>query len=156
MIWRRLFAIAPFFALTTAAAALDARFAGNWRIDSVTPAPWAGPGDIDPKEAQGLLGKRVTFGAKTVSAPNPLGCKGARYSVRDADGPETLFEGMLASPDKSGKPRDAAALAHSLGMTTPTVTTLDVGCSEIAFHAFTPETLVFALDNQIYTLKRAR
>ncbi|WP_424362474.1 hypothetical protein [Methylocystis parvus] len=144
-----------FLGVATAAAAMDARFAGSWRIDSAAPAPWAGPGDIDPKEAKALVGKTVSFGPKSIAGPQPIGCKGPHYGVRESDGPDMLFEGMLAEPDKAGKPRNAAALAREIGMTTPTVATLEVGCTEIAFHAIAPDRLVFALDNQIYTLKRA-
>lgn len=135
------------------AQALDARFAGNWRIESASLAPWAEAKDVDPKEARGLIGKRLSFGPKAVSGPAPLGCKGPSYAIHE-DVPEGLFEGMLAAPDKAGKPRDAAALARDIGMTTPRVSTLSVGCSEIPFHALMPGTLVFALDNQIYTLER--
>jgi hypothetical protein len=65
-----------------------------------------------------------------------------------------LFQGSLAEPDRAGKPRDAATLARGLGMTSATVATLEVGCSEVEFHALAPDVLVFGLDNRVYTVRR--
>ena len=39
-------------------------------------------------------------------------------------------------------------------MTTPTVRTWETGCSEMLFHRFAPDTILFALDNRIYTMRR--
>jgi hypothetical protein len=64
-----------------------------------------------------------------------------------------MFEGSLAEPDRSGKPRDAVALARALGMTTPTVRTVETSCSEVAYHRLSPGVLVFGLNNRIYTLR---
>lgn len=154
MPWRRFqMAFLASCCFATAAQALDTRFAGGWRIDGAAAAPWAAPGEVDAKEARALVGKRVFFGVAVVSAPPPIGCRGPHYRIRE-DGPDMLFEGMLAAPDKTGKPRDAAEQAKRLGITTATVATLETGCSEIAFHALGPDRLLFALDNQIYTLAR--
>jgi hypothetical protein len=64
-----------------------------------------------------------------------------------------LFQGSLAEPGKDGKPRDAAALARQLGMTTATVVTYEIGCSEFEFHALTPGALVFGLNDRVYTMR---
>lgn len=127
-----------------------ARYAGAWRIADASLAPWATPEQGFPEEVKRLLGKRVRFAAAAVSGPAPLACARPSYRVRPADGPETLFEGGLNDPPGA----DPATRARRLGMTTATVPTLEVGCSEIAYHAFAPGVLVFALDNQIYTLRR--
>jgi len=48
------------------------------------------------------------------------------------------------------------ALARALGMTTRTVQTVETSCSEVAYHRLSPATLVFGLNNRIYTLRPAR
>ena len=143
--------------LATCAPALadrpDPRFAGAWRIEGAVLAPWATREQGFPDEVKHLVGQRVVFAAAAVGAPSPLGCAGPRYRVREADGPEMLFEGGLAGSD-GPPPNDPAARARALGMTGSTVQTLEVGCSDIAYHAIRPGVLMFALDNQVYTLRR--
>ncbi|MEO6341170.1 MAG: hypothetical protein ABIO39_14100 [Caulobacteraceae bacterium] len=137
------------------AQAQPADFAGRWVIAKAAMAPWADGVVVGgPEEEKRLLGKTVTLGPRAVTAPQPVGCKPPVYTVRD-DPPDMLFEGGLAEPDKAGKPRNAVALARALGMSTRTVRTLEIGCSEISFHRFAPDTLVFGLDNRVYTLHRA-
>lgn len=129
---------------------------GPWVIAKAALAPWADPlqsGGRD--EEKRLVGKVVTFGAHSVAGPAPLGCRHAIYA-RHLDTADLLFEGELAEPDPAGKPRDPVALAHRLGMTTKKVLTVETGCSEVAFHRFAPDTLVFGLNNRIYTLHPAR
>jgi hypothetical protein len=104
-------------------------------------------------EEKRLVGKVVTFSARSVTGPAPLKCTKPVYATRD-DGPEMLFEGSLAEPDQAGKPRDATELARKLGMTTPTVRTLETGCSEVAFHRFAADMLIFGLNDAIYRLHR--
>lgn len=142
--------------LAAAAPALaqDAAFAGRWVIERAEVAPWADTlHPFGPEEEQRLLGRTVAFGPRAVSGPQPLGCSPAVYSVHD-DTPDLLFEGGLAGEGADGKPRDAAALARGLGMTTPTVRTLESGCSEMLYHRLTPDTVAFGLDDRIYTMRR--
>jgi hypothetical protein len=130
-------------------------FAGRWAIAKAAVAPWADPAQPGGGEESRLVGRTVTFSAYMVIAPPPpLGCRSATFAIR-RDTADRLFEGALAEPDVSGKPRNALALAQALGMTTPTVATLETSCSEVAFHRLSPATLVFGLNDRIYTLHRA-
>jgi len=151
---RRILAILAALPLLAGAQRVDPSFAGAWRIDSSVIAPWATLAETDAQEARTLPGKRVNFGTGMVSGPSPLACSPPRYSVRRDDGPDMLFQGMLASTDSSGHQRNARALARGLGMTTATVATLDPGCGAVEFHAIRPGLLAFALNNRIYFLKR--
>jgi hypothetical protein len=40
-------------------------------------------------------------------------------------------------------------------MTTPTVWTIETSCPQVAYHRFARDTLVFGLNNRIYTLHPA-
>lgn len=153
VIFRAAIGLLALIGLAAAAEAQERRFAGTWRIESAALAPWAEPEDVpDPAEAERLIGKTVTFGPKAIVGPAPLGCAKPVYSVR-TDGPDMLFQGSLAEPDRSGRPRDAAALARGLGMSSATVATLVVGCCEIEYHALAPDRLVFGLNDNVYTLR---
>jgi hypothetical protein len=125
---------------------------GRWIIAKAVLAPWADPlqrgGEAEERR---LVGRTVTFGPHSVTGPAPLGCLRATYSAHD-DTADLIFEGELAEPDAAGRPRDAVALARSLGMTTRTVLTLETSCSEVAYHRVSPTTLVFGLNNRVYTL----
>jgi hypothetical protein len=129
--------------------------AGRWVIARAVLAPWADPlQQGGPEEERRLVGRRVTFGAHSVVGPPPLGCPHALYRAHD-DTADLLFEGGLAEPDASGRPRNAVALARTLGMTTRMVRTVETSCSEVAYHRLSPTTLVFGLNNRIYTLRPA-
>lgn len=130
-------------------------FTGRWVIAKTDIAPWADAlqkGGL--KEEHRLLGQAVIFGAHSVAGPSPLGCPHAVY-VTHEDTADLLFEGELAEPDHKGRARDAVALSRAIGMTTRMVLTLETGCSEVAFHRVAPDTLVFGLNDRIYTLHRA-
>ena len=140
---------------TSGALARDADLQGRWVIAKATLAPWADPRQRGGGEEETrLVGRTVSFGPRSVAGPQPLACAHAIYSAHD-DTPDLLFEGGLAEPDQSGKPRDAAALARKLGMTTRTVLTVETGCSEVAYHRLSRDTFVFGLNNRIYTLRPA-
>jgi hypothetical protein len=153
------FSVAFIAALSLAPASASAALAqgpvvpARWVIAKAAIAPWADPQQLGgPEEEKRLVGRTVTFGTHSVTGPAPLGCAHATYSFHD-DTPDLLFEGGLAEPDRRGKPRDAAALARGLGMTTKTVRTVETGCSEVAFHRIAQGVLVFGLNNRIYTLR---
>jgi hypothetical protein len=140
--------------LTTASAAIahETGLRGRWIIAKAQTAPWADPLQTGgPEEERRLVGRTVTFGPHSVTGPEPLGCRNATFAAHD-DTADLLFEGSLAEPGPTGKPRDAVALARALGMTTRTVRTVETSCSEVAYHRFSPTTLVFGLNNRIYTL----
>lgn len=128
---------------------------GRWIIAGAALAPWANPLQRGGRaEERRLVGRMVTFAPHSVSGPAPLGCARATYAVHQ-DTADLLFEGSLAEPDRSGRPRNAVALARALGMTTPTVETIETSCSEVAYHRLSPTRLVFGLNNRIYTLRPA-
>jgi hypothetical protein len=148
--------IAAFFLAPIAAAqAQGPGILGRWIIARADVAPWADPLQRGGRaEERRLVGRTVTFASHSVTGPAPLGCRRATYSVHD-DTADLIFEGSLAEPDASGKPRGAEALARALGMTTHTVRTVETSCSEVAYHRLSPTTLVFGLNNRIYTLRPA-
>jgi hypothetical protein len=138
-----------------AARAQGADIMGSWIIAKAELAPWADPLQRGGRaEERRLVGRTVTFASRAVSGPAPLGCPRATYTVHD-DTADLLFEGALAEPERSGKPRNAEALARAIGMTTHTVRTVETSCSEVAYHRLSPTTLVFGLNNRIYTLHPA-
>lgn len=140
---------------TAAVQAQPAGIGGRWVIVSAVSAPWAGPRpQYGLADARRLVGRTVEFGPHSVSAPEPLGCRHARYAAHQ-DTADMLFEGELAEPNLAGHPRNPVALARALGMTTPTVTTIETGCSEVVFHRFSATTLVFGLNDHVYTLHPA-
>jgi hypothetical protein len=154
---RRLAAVAALWlAATSAVLAQGSGVGGRWVIARAVLAPWADPLQRGgPEEERRLVGRTVTFGPTFVTGPSPLGCRRATYSVHD-DTADLLFEGGLAEPDTGGHPRNAVALARELGMTTRTVRTIETSCSEVAYHRLSPTTLVFGLNNRIYTMHPAR
>jgi hypothetical protein len=146
--------VAVSLCFSTPGHAQDRLFAGSWRIERADRAPWATPEEAqDAAEPKRLVGKTVTFGPKAVVGPAPLGCVKPVYSKR-MDGPDMLFQGMLADPDRNGAPRDAMKLAKGLGVATAEIATLEVGCSQIEYHAFSSDELVFGLNNRVYRLRR--
>ena len=101
-----------------------------------------------------LKGKTLTFAASKVSGPASLRCSKPRYEIRQ-DPPEGLFQGVLAAPSRPSKPpASAQEAARRLGVTSPTVPTLSVGCSGIEFHLIGANEGLFALNNVVYRIRR--
>lgn len=143
------------FGLVSTAQAQDPDILGRWIIARAALAPWADPLQRGgAAEARRLVGRTVIFAPHSVTGPAPLGCTHATYASHQ-DTADLLFEGSLAEPDRRGRPRDPVALARALGMTRRTVETVETSCSEVAYHRFSPTTLVFGLNNRIYTLRPA-
>ena len=141
--------------LASTAHAQKADIMGRWVIAKAQIAPWADPLQLGgPEEERRLVGRMVIFAPNSVTGPEPLGCRRATYKFHD-DPADMLFEGSLAEPDRNGKPRNPEALARALGMTTHTVRTVETNCSEVAYHRFSATTLVFGLNNRVYTLHPA-
>lgn len=141
--------------LISTAHARDPDMMGRWIIAKAQLAPWADPLQRGGRaEERRLVGSKVTFASGFVKGPAPLGCRHAAYNVHD-DTADLLFEGSLAEPDRTGRPRNPEALARELGMTTHTVETVETGCSEVAYHRLSRTTLVFGLNSRIYTLHPA-
>ena len=139
-----------------APAAAQARFAGQWVIAKAAVAPWArNPNEpADAADARRLVRKRLTIGAHRLTAPQPLGCVRPTYVFRDA-GADTLFEGGL-NTDGADRPTDPVALARSLGITQKTVRGMTASCSEVEFFLIGPDTVLFGLNNRVFTLTRVK
>lgn len=74
-----------------------------------------------------------------------LACRSPHYRVLEAS-PGYLFQGGLTSP---------AAQATALGFRSARIATLETGCTgAIDFHFINDATVLFALDNMIYTLRK--
>ena len=109
-------------------------------------APWAeGRLGEESPESRALKGKAISFAAKAITGPQPMACKKPNYE-RVAVEPEGLFQGGLKAPAK-----DAAALGFAPGK----VPSLLTGC-EVDYHFLDADHALFALDNRIYRLERAR
>jgi len=120
-------------------------FAGSWIIGKSDRAPWADTAAPSDAEARALAGKAVKILPGRIEGPKPLGCGKAKYEVKNYT-PDMLFQGGLTAPD-----RQAAAL----GFKGASITTLETGCaSEIDFHMVDADTLLFGLNDRVYTLRR--
>jgi hypothetical protein len=141
---------------TTSGATAQERFAGRWTIAGAAVAPWASDPRVaaDDADAQRLVGKRIEIGAHFFNAPQPLGCAKPTYVFRAATA-DTLFEGSLTA-DGANKLTDPVVVARSLGMTGKTVRGMTASCSEVEFFLFDPDTILFGLNNRVFTVKRAK
>jgi hypothetical protein len=143
-------------ASVSAPAVAQERFAGDWVVANAVVAPWASdPKDpTDQADAKRILGKRLAIGKGFLRAPEPLGCAKPTYALRDATA-DTLFEGSL-NTDGANKPTDPEAAARALGITQKTVRGMTASCSEVEFLLIDPDTMLFGLNNRVFTAKRAK
>jgi hypothetical protein len=150
------FAACAIAAALPRAAAAQARFAGDWVIARAVAAPWAhDPKDAaDEADARRLVGQRLVIGEHRFQGPRPLGCVRPSFAFRDAAA-DTLFEGGL-NADGADRPTDPAAVARALGMTGKTVRGMTASCSEVEFFLIGPDTMLFGLNNRVFTVQRAR
>jgi hypothetical protein len=135
-------------------------FSGTWIITGAVHAPWEDPkspmADSDEKR---MIGKAVSFEARRVAGPEPIGCNGPKYKVTDAPF-DMLFEGGLATPPgtPTAQPDAAAAerSARQLGFRGKAAKTLDAGCTELQFHLVDDDTALFGLNDRVFTMKRKK
>jgi hypothetical protein len=100
-------------------------FGGPWLIIKAESAPWAEKG--------------------AASGPKPLLCRKLKYKVTDYT-PDMLFQGGLTAPDKQ---------AAALGFKGSSIKTLETGCEgEIDFHMVDEMTVLFGLNDRVYTMTR--
>lgn len=118
---------------------------GKWRLTRAVIAPWAT--DAEAGVRPDWIGETVTFGRASVKAPGPLACGGARYENTDVP-PEGLFQGGLPEP--------AAQAMLPLGLSDEAIAGVTVTCDTgiFEFHFASADSLLFALDNRIWTLDR--
>lgn len=155
---RPLAAIALLLLAPQLAHAGDFAFAGRWKITGAVHAPWEDPDDpMITDDEQRYNGKVVTIAEGSIKGPEMLGCGKTEFSIENLPF-ASLFEGGLATDpkDHGGKEdlKRATTLALQLGFTTEPVPTLSQGCSELSLHLRDANTLMFGLDNRIFTLKK--
>jgi hypothetical protein len=139
-------------ALLPAARAQANSLLGSWEIVDAQPAPWA---DEDRHAALVAAGKRtlkqvVTFAAREVSSKHkPFACKRALYEVTTYEA-DAIFQGNLPEPNP-------AAVARRFGFKKGEVPGVDIKCirsGPYSYHFRDRNTVLTALSNVIYTLKR--
>lgn len=132
--------------MSPARAAVDTWF-GRWMLQQAQQAPWEG----------GYGGKRVLpprlalqLGKDLARVPGMPDCTAPAYSLIESP-PEGLFQGGL---DVDGR---AAASARALGFVEGATPGLRIDCanSTLDLHQLDAETLIFALDNVLYTASRS-
>jgi hypothetical protein len=123
---------------------------GKWQVTEAAIAPWAkDKRTTQTAETRKLMNMQITFSAKAVKSDYPtLACSDAVFDIR-SDPPDVLFQGSLPEPNQ-GK------VAESLGFPRGDVPGVEVNCSsgDFPFHFRDKDTVLFALNNFIYTLKR--
>ncbi|MBI3433794.1 MAG: hypothetical protein HY056_01745 [Proteobacteria bacterium] len=136
--------------VAVSADAAENRLIGTWEIVESVPAPWSDTAERAKLDARGhrLHKLQVTFGGHDVRARHgALGCKKVRYRAagyaRDA-----LFQGSLPEP--------ALRITQMMGFTGEDIPSVDVNCTTglFTYHFRDRDTVLFALDNVIYTMKR--
>lgn len=118
-------------------------FAGSWMVAEWSVAPWVTPTErANIKPNNDVLNHSVIFTSKHVVGPTLLTCDTPKYLTVSSPY-EGLFEGGLPKPKTDGP---------ALGFKAP-VKTLRPSC-DFDFHMKDENTVMFALDNVLYTMKR--
>jgi hypothetical protein len=133
-------------------------FLGTWTIQSAIIAPWVTQKQTDlPVEVDALLDKTVSITRDRISGPAIFDCNAPAYAVEEL-APDVIFEGGLALDPANpvSEPSDdlAAARATKLGFDPLNVLSLGIRCSELSLHMLDPKTVMFAINNKIYTMVR--
>ncbi len=137
--------------LSVPAAAQQNPLLGTWEIVEARPAPWT---DEDRHKSLQAVGRRlikqtITFAARQVTSKNrSLACKRAEYEQVSYQS-DALFQGNLPEPNPT-------AAAARLGFKKEEVPSVDLRCSSglFSYHFHDRNTVMTALSNVIYTLKR--
>lgn len=149
--------LALVFSSARLAHAEDFPFAGTWKITGTVHAPWEDPGHpMVTDDEQRYGGQLVTISRASISGPDLMGCGKTNITVETLPF-AGLFEGGLASDPKDPAAYDedkAKQAAMALGFTAEPVPTLFQGCSEVSLHLRDAETLMFGLNNRIFTMKK--
>jgi hypothetical protein len=126
---------------------------GTWDIVDAAPAPWA-----DAKERAGLAAQAkkliktpVAFGRGDVTSPaKPLACKKADYEGTDYS-PDAMFRGALLEPNQD-------RVVREMGFAKGDVPGVDVICESetLSYHFRDKTTILVAVDNIVYTLKKTK
>ncbi len=127
-------------------------FLGSWTVVAAQPAPWVAksPDKIEARSEPAIAHARIVIQSGRIEGPQPIGCQKPHYQVAQVP-PEELFEGGLDDPDRGMT--DPKGAASALGFRSPNITTLQPGC-DIEFHMVDNDTVLFALNNMLYTMHR--
>jgi hypothetical protein len=136
----------------------EADFFGTWKISGAITAPWEDPArPMITDGAERYKGQVITIAKGSMTGPDLLGCGTTELAVESFPY-AGLFEGGLGTdPKDAAAPYDEAKakrIAEQLGFVAEPVESLVHGCSEIILHRMNDTTLVFGLDNRIFTLVR--
>ena len=144
--WLAWFVALSAIAASTGAHAQEA-FAGPRLIIKADAAPWAEKDAASYAEAKALLHQPVSILADRIDGPKPLNCRKLKYKVTSYT-PDMLFQGSLTAPDKQ---------AAALGFKDKAIKTLETGCEAgIDFHMLDEMTVLFALNDRVYTMTRRK
>lgn len=122
-------------------------FGGPWVIIKAEPAPWAEKSAASYAEAKALLHQPVSILPDRIDGPRPLLCRKLKYKVTSYT-PDLLFQGGLTAPDKQ---------AAALGFKGSSIKTLETGCEgAIDFHMVDEMTVLFGLNDRVYTMTRRK
>ncbi len=124
---------------------------GTWEIVEAQPAPWTPESQRASllAESKRLLKQVITFAPnKVISKHKALACKRAEYEPTDYEA-DAMFQGNLPEPNPT-------AAAVRLGFKKGEVPGVDLKCTTGAYsyHFRDRNTVLTALSNVIYTLKR--
>jgi hypothetical protein len=158
MLFRRLTLSALILGAGFPAFAADFPFEGSWKITKAIVAPWEDPAHpMVTDDAERYTDKVVEITRDALKGPDLLGCGKTGIEIKSMPF-AGLFEGGLAADpkDPGGKYDEAKAktLALELGFTAEPVPSLFHGCSEIILHKRDGKTLLFGLNNRIFTLDK--
>lgn len=129
----------------------DNALLGTWDIVEGAAAPWAQARERANLSAAGKrqIKTQVIFGRTEVtSRARALACKDAVYEGTEYS-PDAMFRGALLEPNQD-------SVAHSMGFPPGDVPGIDVTCDNdtFSYHFRDKVTVMVAVDNIIYTLKR--
>jgi hypothetical protein len=138
-------------AMPSDASAQELSLFGDWVIVEATPAPWTEESRHAALAAQGkrLINVELTFKAnEVVSKHRPFACRRTRYEPTEYP-PDAMFQGNLPEPNP-------AAIAARYGFPKGDIRGVDLRCTGgvFSYHFRDRNTVLTALDNVIYTLKR--
>lgn len=128
-------------------------FTGAWQVVKAERAPWVAPNSKPQPAAEATFAHaKFEFRADHAAGPAWTACRKPKYDLTPQPF-DSLFEGGLYDPEHGLK--NAAAAARRLGFINEPVPSMNNGCSELQFHLLDADTALFALNNMIYTMKRA-
>lgn len=156
--FKKLLILAALSLAATPALAAEADFYGSWKITAAAQAPWEDPANpMITDDAERYVGKVVDIAKGSMKGPDLMGCGATELAVESFPY-AGLFEGGLGvKPGDPAVPYDEAKarrLAEGYGFTAEPVESLMYGCSELILHRLDATTLVFGLNNRIFTMKK--